>query len=197
MKKFILSFLIIIGFFLLTNSIALANEGIVNLRSTGGQDFRCFVASVRLQDQTHRVIVSCRDLIYPGGVTVFDYVLWGNPIEGGNPFKLGALGTGKAEFKTKEIFTGLFVTTEENSRARNPEGEVVMRGALEVIEHLEKPTTPTPTPEDAQTDEEEMTEEDSSTGSRLSTALNRAGIVILLALASVVGLVFVLTRQRS
>jgi len=196
MKKFVLSLFITVGFFLLSISIVLANEGIVKLRSTGGQDFRCFAASIRMQDQNHRVIISCRDLIYPGGVTVFDYILWGDPTGGGDPFKLGPLGTGKAEFKTKEIFAGLFVTTEENSRTREPKGEVVMRGALELIEHLERPTTPTPTPEDAQPSEEQVAEE-SSTGSRLSTALKRAGIVILLALAAVVGLVFVLTRQRS
>lgn len=198
MKRFFLIFTLVFGLLFVLHTNIKANEGETELRSTSDQEYRCYVYSQKMQDQNYRLLVSCRDLIYPGGETVFTYVLWANPLEGGSPNKLGELGFGKAEFKTKEAFIGLFVTTEENSRTKSPDGLVVMRGTLQSISFLDRPQSPTPTPEGAETEvsEEELAEE-VSTGSRILTALRRAGIVIILVLAAVMGLVFVLTRPKT
>lgn len=198
MKSILVIFIIFFAALLFSPKSVSGSEGTVELRSTSAPDHRCFVASLKMQDQNYRVLVSCRDLIYPGGETVYTYIVWANPIGGGSPFKLGELGFGKVDFRTREAFTGLFVTTEENSRVRSPEGPVVMRGAVETINFLDRPQSPTPTPEGEAAEEEEVAEEEKpSAGQRLLTALRRAGIVILLALAAVMGLVFVLTRSKT
>lgn len=72
-----------------------------------------------------------------------------------------------------------------------------MRGAVETINFLDRPQSPTPTPEGEAAEEVELEEEKPSAGKKLLTALRRAGIVILLALAAVMGLVFVLTRSKT
>ncbi len=72
-----------------------------------------------------------------------------------------------------------------------------MRGGIQPLTFLERPTTPTPTPEGEIPEEEEVAAEQLSTGQRLVLAFKRAGVVILLALVAVVGLVFVLTRPRT
>ena len=160
MKHILAIFIVLLAALLFSTKSVSGSEGTVELRSTGAPDYRCFVASLKMQDQNYRVLVSCRDLIYPGGETVFTYVVWANPIGGGSPFKLGELGFGKVDFRTKEAFAGLFVTTEVNSRIRSPEGPVVMRGAVETINFLERPQSPTPTPEGEVAEGEEVAEEE-------------------------------------
>lgn len=184
----------IIGFFLLAKT-SFASEGTVELRSTTDKDYRCFAASLLMENASYRVIVSCRDLIYPPQPDLFTYIIWATPLDGGNPVKFGELGIGKASFETKEAFSNLFVTTERNRGARRPEGQVVMRGTVESISFLDRPTTPTPTPSVPE-GEKEPAQEELTTGQKLALALKRAGLVIFLALAATVGLVFILTRPK-
>lgn len=151
-----------------------------------------------MPDQAYRVLVSCRDLLYPAGENIFSYIMWASPTGGGNPIKLGALGFGKAEFKTKNGFSSLLVTTEVNPKVKKPSGDIVMQGGVQPISFLERPTTPTPTPEGEVSEEEaEVPSEQLTAGQRLISALKRAGVVILLALVAVIGLVFVLTRPKT
>lgn len=114
MKQILAIFIILFAAQLLSPKSVSGSEGTVELRSTGAPDYRCFVASLKMQDQRYRVLVSCRDLIYPGGETVFTYLVWANPIGGGNPFKLGELGFGKADFRIKRSFHRTFC----NNRGR-------------------------------------------------------------------------------
>ena len=186
--------LLIAGLFLLAKT-SFASEGLVELRSATDKDYRCFAASLLQANASYRVIVSCRDLIYPPQPDLFTYIIWATPLDGGNPVKFGELGIGKASFETKESFSNLFVTTERNRGVRRPEGQIVMRGSVESINFLDNPTTPTPTlsvPEG----EKEPAQEELTTGQKLSLALRRAGLVIFLALAATVGLVFILTRPK-
>lgn len=195
-KKAFIFLIFLTGLFFFTKIPTLASEGLVALRSTAEEPARCYAASVKLQNQKYTILFSCRDIVYPGGETVLNYIVWANPLDGGDPIRLGEVGTGKAVYETKDAFSGLFVTTEEDSRAKSPSSNTVLRGTVEKITHLEGVTTPTPIPEGEPAAEEEMVEEESG-GSRLSTALKRAGVVILLALAAAGGLIFVLTRPRS
>jgi len=184
----------IVGLFLLAKT-SYASEGLVEIRSETDKDYRCFAASLLQANASYRVIISCRDLIYPPQPDLFTYIIWATPLDGGNPVKFGELGIGKASFETKVAFSNLFVTTERNRGVKRPEGQVVMRGSVESISFLDNPTTPTPTlsvPEG----EKEPTQEKLTTGQKLSLALRRAGLVIFLALAATVGLVFILTRPK-
>lgn len=173
-----------------------ASEGTIELRSTMGEDYRCWAASSLMQDQNYHILVSCRDLLYPAGENIFSYIAWASPVAGRGPIKLGALGYGKAEFKTRETFSSIFITTEADQNVRQPSGNIVMKGSIQPITFLEKPTTPTPTEEAGAEEEVQEPTQKLTLKQRLSSAFKRAGIVVLLALASLIGLVFVLTRPR-
>jgi hypothetical protein len=179
---------------ILTENPTGASEGLIELRSTTGEDYRCHASSYNIGG-VFRIPTSCRDLIYPAGPNIFTYVVWANPRAGGNPVKLGSLGFGTAEFKTKTAFTDLFVTTESSGKVKTPTGRVVMRGSVQQITFLERPTTPTPVPEGEEM-EEKVEMQKLSTRERLILGLRRAGLAVLLALVTVIGLVFVLTRAR-
>ncbi len=179
-----------------------ALEGITELRSTTGESYRCYATSILMQDQNFTILVSCRDLIYPAGKTVFSYVLWAQPVEGGNPRKLGELGFGRLSAKMNEPFSSLFVTTEQNPGGK-PTGPTVMRGNVSPIGFLDRPTTPTPTSISSTTGSPQITGEITptpqalSTSQKLSTALRRAGLAAFIALLALIGLVFAITRARG
>lgn len=193
--KYNLFVILFIAGLILSAKTTFASEGTVELRSTTDKDYRCFAVSLLMTTANYTINVSCRDLIYPPQPDLFAYVMWATPLEGNTTVKLGELGFGKAKFETKVAFSNLFVTTEINRGTRRPEGEVVMRGNVESIAFLDRPTTPTPTlsvPEG----EGEPAQEELTTGQKLALALRRAGLVIFLALAATVGLVFILTRPK-
>lgn len=186
----------------------LASDGVVELRSTNDKDYRCFALSSILETTTsYTVLVTCRELIYPPEASLISYMMWANPVDGGNALRLGKLGVGKAMFKSPKAFSSLFVTTESSTTARTPQGEVVMTGTIGPISFLERPTTPTPTPtpteeggEDqsqANGSEEEKDASQLTTRQKLILGLQRAGLVALIALIAIVGLVFVVSRSRS
>jgi hypothetical protein len=192
--KLLLSFLISFLFVFYTNTVS-ASEGTVELRSTTGASYKCFIASIQMKDLNYTVLITCRDLLYPAGEDIFNYILWGNPVDGGRPFKLGALGLGRQNYKTKNSFSSLFVTTEASNKVKSPSGTTVMRGDLKKISFLEGPLTPAEEEEKEKISEETPTPTP-STRSRLVQGLKRAALVSLFALAALIGLVFVLTRKR-
>lgn len=178
-------------------SAAKASQGLAELRSTTGEEYRCFVSSMIMQDLKFTLLISCVNLLYPADENIFRYALWANPLEGGNPVFLGDLGLGKATFRIDRPFSSLFVTTEPPGTKR-PEGRVVMRGGIEPIGFLERQTTPTPTPEGEEAAPEEVQEEENlTTREKLVLALRRAGVVAFVALIALIGLVFVITRSRG
>lgn len=179
--------------------IVKASVGNIELNTTTSESYRCFASSHRLKDQNFHLLVTCRNLIYPAGDFIFSYVMWATPSAGGNAVKLGELGLGVAEFKTKTAFSNLFVTTEQDTRARAPSGPVVMRGNVQPFTFLDRPVTPTPSPEGEKAEIEELEMPDTetlSTREKLLQGLRRAGLAALLAIVGIIGLVFVLTRPR-
>ncbi|OGM12707.1 hypothetical protein A3A76_04300 [Candidatus Woesebacteria bacterium RIFCSPLOWO2_01_FULL_39_23] len=202
MKKrtiLVTSLILASGLFLISKGSAFASEGTFELRSTNDNTYRCFAASLQMQNLVYKVTVSCRDILYPVDNTIFSYILWANPADASAPVKVGALGLGKAQFDVKPAFTSLFVTTEENPNTKAPAGNVVMKGSIKPITFLEKPGSPAPTSggdEETTTPEETPTPK-SSAKDRLLLGLKRAGLASGLALIAILGLVFVLTRPRG
>lgn len=187
-------------------SSILASEGTVELRSTTGQPYRCYAASLLMEDLAYTILITCRDLIYPvDNPRIFTYALWATPKDTSTPVLLGFLGFGKATFRIVQPFSNLFVTTEENPGTPQPTGPVVMRGDVQTISFLERPTSPTPTPKEEERKEEvteEVPEEEAdmarpTTREKLSLAVRRAGLAALFALIALVGLIFVVTRSRG
>ncbi len=121
-----------------------ASEGYVNLSNTQGTTARCLAESILMQDLNYSLLVSCRDIIYPGGINVFTYVMWATPIDGGSTFKLGTLNFGKVSFRTNIPFSGLFVTKEDTANVGKPTGAVIMRGSLQPYSFLDAVPTPNP-----------------------------------------------------
>ena len=103
LRHYLIFSLTIAGLFFLAEKVR-ASEGTVELRSTTVEPYRCWAASVRMQNQEYRIPFTCKYLIYPADENIFNYVVWATPKEGGNPIKLGTLGLGKGEFKTKKSF---------------------------------------------------------------------------------------------
>lgn len=197
----LLSFVLSFSFFNLKT--VTASEGLAELRSTTQDEYRCFVASLLMTNGKFNINVSCVDLLYPPRPPdVNVYMLWGTPSSGDKPIKIGTLGVGKAEFDVKDPFTTLYVTVEENSKVRTPGKNIVMEGPVEPISFLQRPLSPTPTPEteEVTTSEEEQEVTDTSqlsTKDKILLAFRRAGIAALLALVAIVGLIFVVTRSRG
>ncbi len=182
--------------------ITSASEGTIELRSTTQEKYKCFAASLRMQNLEFEIPFSCRNLIYPVDDTIFNYVVWAQPLEAGkDPIRLGTLGLGKGKFKTKTPFSALFVTVEARGDTKTPSGKVVMRGTVKPIEFLEKEEEEIPTPSPTLSPERPQPQEEApkvlSTREKLVLAIKRAGLAALLALAGLIGLVFVITRSKG
>lgn len=187
---------------LLSPGKALANVGTVDIRSTTSEEYRCWASSLIMSDKSYQVTINCANLIYPPTTSEISfYLIWATPTTGKTPIKLGDLGKGEARFQVKQPFSALYVTIEPNTNVRAPGTNVIMRGNIEPISFLKKPTSPTPTlePEDKEDDAPKTTTNTSnlSTRDKLMLALRRAGIAALIALIAIVGLIFVVTRSRG
>jgi len=179
-----------------------ASEGTFELESTTRDSYRCFAASLLLESRKYKVVITCRNLIYPPNEELFSYLLWTNTTADNKTIKLGSLGIGKATFDTNKSFNQLFVTIEKDKNARAPSGTVVMRGNLQKLEFLENIQSPTPTEEGASEEtaqdiQEEEEQQPLSTRDKLLTGLKRAGLIAFFALVALIGLVFVVSRSRG
>ena len=208
MKKaifFVGIFLTVFLGIMLSPKDASASEGYVEIASTTKDKFRCYALSVAIDSQNFRILVTCRDLIYPPNSDLVSYIVWARPLDGGLPKRLGKLGIGKAEFRTQGAFSSLFVTTEKEDAPKTPEGQIVMQGDVKPISFLTKPASPTPTIKNngSQTTSEQQGEQASTSASTLSLkdkvvlGLKRAGLVSVLGIIAIMGLVFVITRSRG
>ena len=168
-----------------------ASEGTFELRNQVGDNARCFATSVLMPNLEYEILVSCRDILYPGGTEVFSYVTWANPVDGGNPVRLGTLDLGKVQFSTKKAFGSLYVTKEIDAKVRVPEGSVVMQGSLQRITILDNPNA-------VGAEKPELgNPEASPTPAPKSSPLNVlriGGAVAFVLLVLIVGLIFVITR---
>src|SRR3972149_2178879 len=193
MKKFFLAFFSI---FLLSGLIfvrtAKASEGTFELRSTNSNNYKCFAASLQMQNLTYLVSISCRNIVFPVEETIYSYILWANPADGGAAVKLGTINLGRAQFSVKPAFTSLFITGEQNPNVKGPTGTVLMKGSVKPIAFLEKETVPTIEENPDATPGEETPEPTPTPGTsvraRLLTGLKRAGLASGLALIAILGL---------
>jgi len=202
-KKVFLPLILILSCLFVFAKNAHATEGEIYLRSVTRETYRCEASSYLMQDQQYHVLVSCRDLLYPAGDTVFTYVLWAQPTDGSAPKRLGELGFGRLEARSNVPFSQLFVTTEPRANVNKPGGPTVMRGSVETKAFLDRGTppsgtttieTPTNTPNPSIT----VTPAPGvSTASKIGTAFKRAGLAALLALLALIGLIFAITRARG
>jgi len=183
----------ICGIFLFSKT-SFASEGTVQLNSITDKSYRCFAASILMENETYKLTVTCRDLIYPPQPDLFAYMVWGTPLDGDTSIKFGELGKGKASFETRTSFSNLFVTIEKNNSARKPEGQVVMRGAVEPITFLNGGTISTPT--EVPAIQKVETEKVQTTGQKLLSTLGRTALVIFLAIVVAIVFVIFLTRSR-
>lgn len=178
-------------------SAAWAKEGAVELKSTTGAASRCFAASILLQSSRYRIVVSCRDLIYPPAQELLYYVLWANTEAGGNPTRLGDISFGKAEFTFNRPFTSLFVTKEANARPRGPSENVVMRGEVRPISFLEGPA-PEPTVAEAEEVPAKETPSKTQAGARnIFTTILLLVFIGSFILIGIGGLIFFILRARE
>lgn len=171
---------------------ASASEGEFVLRNRVGESARCEGGSVLMQDRNYNIYISCREISYPGGTEVFDYVVWGVPTAGGNHFRLGTLGLGKVAFKTRTSFSSLYVTKEETNNPRTPSGTLIMQGNVTPFETLDGPApTPsgdelgTPTPAPAVT----------AAPRNLGRIFAAGGVLAFIAIFGVILVIFVITRK--
>ena len=182
-----------------------ASEGTIELRGTGVEPYRCYATSIRMLEPEYRILFTCKFILYPAEEDVFNYAVWASPIEGTKPVRLGFIGQGRGEFKTKIQFSSLFVTTEPTKEVKTPTGRVVMKGNVEPITFLEevKEYEPTPTLSDEKrtnltptvTGQQETATV--STKDKILTAFKRAGVAAVVAIIALVGLIFVITRSRG
>lgn len=183
---------VILGMFLLTTTATSASEGEFVLRNRVGETARCEGGSVLMQDRNYNIYISCREISYPGGTEVFDYVVWGVPTSGGNHFRLGTLGLGKVSFKTRTAFSSLYVTKEETSNPRTPSGALIMQGNVTPFETLDGPA---PTPSGDELGTPSPTPVATSAPRNIGRILAAGGVLAFITLFGVILVIFVITRK--
>src|SRR3989338_4741454 len=200
---FIAGFLLFLGIFASASRSVIASEGQVELRSTLGDDSRCFAASVLMQDLNYNILMSCRDLIYPAQPEILSYAIWATGKDDGKVFKLGALNFGKVTFRTPKAFVNIFITQERNVNEHQPKGIVVMKGDLMPITFLEtRPhITPTITPNPKNFGEiigtVSVTPTPISTQSKASRFVAAGGLLALGGIFVLIMIIVFVTRPRK
>lgn len=184
-----------------------ASEGTAEVISTTGEKARCLATSVLMQNRHYKIVVSCRDLIYPPTKDLLSYMVWATPVGGGNPERLGELGVGKAEFTTNTAFSDLLVTTEPDNRVRLPSDRVVMRGNIQSVSFLESAVEAAQAPpaerEEPAEEFGEMIEEPTPTPTptpeqpRVLSGLQRAGIIFIIVVFVLILIIAAITRARG
>jgi hypothetical protein len=190
-------------FFFVRPNVVFASEGTFELKSTGNEPYRCYAVSIRMLEPEYRILFTCKFILYPAEENVFNYVVWATPTDGKKAIKLGTIGQGRGELKTKTPFSNLFVTTEISKDVKTPTGRVVMKGNVNPIQFLEEAKQYEPTPTIAQiTTNKNISPSVSpatsqTTREKFLTAFKRAGVAALVAIVALVGLIFVITRSRG
>lgn len=164
----------------------------VNLRNITGETARCTVYSVLMQDSNYNLLLDCRDILYPGGSSVFSYVLWAVPSDGGNQFRLGTIDFGKNFFKTRTAFNALYITKETNSNTRTPTGPIIMQGSVQRNEFLDGPA---PTPNPNELGSPSPTPIATPAPRNLGSIFAAGGVLAFLAIFGVILVIFVITRK--
>jgi hypothetical protein len=175
----------------------LASEGLFELRNTQGGNARCHVTSVLLPNLNYRVLLSCRDVTYPGGAEIFNYSVWATKVEDGSAFYLGEVGVGKAEYATNIPFNSVFITSERAPKPRTPTGNVIMQGTLKANAFLDVPGVAQPITEDELEEASPVPTvapepEKKSAASRILAA---GGVIAFICIYALLLVLFVITRK--
>lgn len=190
MKKYLFATALVLSMFVGFSRQASASEGIVELENREGTRARCYALSVIMTELNYNVLVTCRDIIYPGGTDVFHYVVWANRPDSDDSFKLGTLGLGKVLFETERPFTGLFVTKEKSNKVNSPTGPVVMQGQVQSIPLF----TNFQSSELDGTDLPELTPTPAPPPGGITNLFRVGGALAIIAIAGIILLVLFLTR---
>lgn len=192
-KQLALSVVLLPILLFVLSSDSFASEGEIHLSNQDGSTAECKALSVLMPSLNFKILMTCRNLTYPGDVNQFNYVAWTEPSEGGNSRRLGPLGVGKVEFDSDRPFNRIFVTKEGNSSPRTPSSNVVMSGNVQPIDIFTdsqpQPTqtssseTPTPTPATTQST------------NFISRLFQPGRIIIFVGVILLLILVFILTRR--
>jgi hypothetical protein len=126
--KLIASTLAAVGILALFATQASASEGQAEMENMVGDPSRCVVTSGLFGGNEYNVMVLCRDLVYRENPEALFYTIWIQPLQGGDPIRLGDLGLGNALFKTKTPFSRIFATQERDKNAKTPTGRVALSG---------------------------------------------------------------------
>lgn len=201
MKKIFLIIFLLFGFFLLSPNKISASEGAFELSSTNRESYRCYVISLLMANGQYKLLVSCRDLLFPPADRIGNYYLWGTSNFDGETLKMGSLGIGKAEFSSKEPFTNLFITIEENDKTKDPTGSIVMKGSLQKISFLDdksdnfKPTVIEQN-DDIESSPSAQEKQTLSLKDKLILGIKRSSVIAGVALIGLIGLIVVITRVK-
>lgn len=195
--------MLLLGLVLYLPKTALANEGVVNLRSAGSKG-SCFAASVFV-DGTYKILMTCRDLKIALTSEKNIYVAWVED-EDGKQKRLGEIVNGKLSTLTDIKYVRILITAETSGYGNKPSEDIILTGQIEPINFgpgiVTTPiVTPTPTPTlvaDKAGSTGAMAQEPSQSG--LGTALSTVFKIALLGfgiLLLVVGVFSFLSRRRS
>lgn len=198
LKTILVSITLSLILLILTSTNINASEGYFELKNQVGQRARCEAYSVLMQDLDYEILLTCRDIIYPGGTDIFSYVVWANPLESGNPFKLGEVGLGKAQFRSKTPFSSLFITKEQSSNIRVFAGPVVMQGGWQQYNLDKNQPQPTPLPATQLDNPNSTPAPDGSVAPapQASRILRIGGTFAIILLIGIIIAVFLITRPR-
>lgn len=194
MKKQLVFSIILLPILLsIFTSDSFASEGEIYLTNTEGSDAECRAFSVLMTSMEYQILMTCRNLTYPGDVNLFNYVAWAEPSDGGSPERLGTLGVGKVEFETDQPFSRLFVTRESGNRPRTPSASQIMSGR---VESLDFSTVNQPQPEDPQAQDTPQPTPSAQPSRNIFSRIFEPGrIIIFVGVVLLIVLVFILTRR--
>lgn len=199
-KTVLLTILLVFGT-ILVPSYAFASEGTVELRSTDGNDYRCYASSLLMQNWQYRVTVSCRDLLYSPDDQIAYYHIW-VVLENGKSQRLGDLALGRISFDVGQRFTELYVTREYSKNPKTSSGQVVMRGSIAPIPFLENKQVAAVVPSPVTQNNQLLTltptaSQSASTREKITVALQRAAIIAVGVVLVGGAIIFAVTRAKG
>lgn len=198
MKRILVGFASLVLFLGVVSQVH-ASEGQTTLTNRIGTQATCWVGSVFMQDLNYHLIGTCRNITYPGGAEIVNYVLWATPQAGGSAVRIGDLGLGKLEYRTKDPFSALFVTVERDRNIRTPSGTIIMQGSMEPFTTLEGKTRATSKPAEVAAPQETTADPlapkpTAAPASGIARFLT-GGIIAFLGLFAVIFIIFIVTRR--
>jgi hypothetical protein len=192
-KQLVLSIVLLPILLFILSSDSFASEGEIHLANQDGTSAECKALSVLMPSLDYDILMTCRNLTYPGNVNQFNYIAWAEPSDGGGAERLGELGVGKVSFDIDQPFNRIFVTKEGSSRPRRPSESIVMSGNVQPIGEFSdaQPETSDKSPEQSPT----PTPSTAENRSFISRLFQPGRIIVFLGVILLLILVFILTRR--